>query len=353
MAPKTRQRRRYLRNNRPREAKKQTLSNSRNWIDLPDDITASILSRLSMFDILERAQRVCLTWRRICKDPLTWRTIRMEFDIHLHQEKVNGNFTSDKREKHLRKSFSAHKMCHHAIHLSFGNLVDISIRNCGTDELLQHMTDSFCVTANIFTHNPPFNSSRGIRRLSIVFSADITMEGLSQVASKIPLLEDLEISYIPKSCNTYKQYPYKEHEYVEVIGHSCPLLKSLRWNKHEGDCFRSHDNRDAFSIARTMHGLQNLQLFGNWLNHQGLHDILEGCPRLESLDLRKCIHLCPSKEWGWRVIGHSHLEDLRTRCFERIKILRLPEDSTDDYEHTVIHGIVNAEYMEYMKGVMF
>ncbi|KAL6186509.1 hypothetical protein ACLB2K_042629 [Fragaria x ananassa] len=179
----------------------------------------------------------------------------------------------------MRMSFSAHKMCHHAIHLSYGNLVDISIRKCGTDELLQHMTDS----------------SRGISRLSIVSSSYITMEGLSKVASKIPLLEDLEVSYTPKSCNTYKQYPYKEHEYVEVIGHSCPLLKSLRWNKHEGDCFRSHDNRDAFSIARTMHGLQNLQLFGNWLNHQGLHDILEGCPRLESLDLRKCIHLCPSK----------------------------------------------------------
>ncbi|XP_004299010.1 PREDICTED: putative F-box/LRR-repeat protein 23 [Fragaria vesca subsp. vesca] len=336
MAPKTRQRRRYLRINRPREPKKQTLSNSRNWIDLPDDITASILSRLSMFDILERAQMVCLTWRRICKDPLTWRTIRMEFDIHLPQEKVNGNFTSDKREKHLRKSFSAHKMCRHAIHLSFGNLVDISIRNCGTDELHQHMTDS----------------SRGIRRLSIVFSAHITMKGLSKVALKIPLLEDLEISYIPKSCNPFERYPYKEHESLQVIGHSCPLLKSLRWNKHEGDIFTFSDNCDAFAIARTMHGLQNLQLFGNWLSHQGLHDILEGCPRLESLDLRECIHLRPSKQWGWRVKGRSHLEDLRTRCFERIKNLRLPEDSTDDYEHIVIHGIVNTEYWEYMKDVM-
>ncbi|KAL6198445.1 hypothetical protein ACLB2K_028234 [Fragaria x ananassa] len=103
---KTRRHRRNLRN-RPREAKKQTLTESessnktlqgcRNWIDLPDDVTASILSRLPMFDILETAQRVCLTWRRICKDPMTWLTIRLEFDIQLSQQKIDDeNFTSDK-----------------------------------------------------------------------------------------------------------------------------------------------------------------------------------------------------------------------------------------------------------------
>ncbi|KAL6183448.1 hypothetical protein ACLB2K_044859 [Fragaria x ananassa] len=325
---RTRRRRRNLRN-RPREAKKQTLSKSessnktlhggRNWIDLPDDVTASILSRLSMFDILERAQRVCLPWRRICMDPLTWRTIRMEFDIHLRQQKINGNFTSARRRKHLRKfhNFNAHKMCHHAVHLSFGNLVDIRIRNCGTDELLQ-LTD---------------------RRLSIVFSAYITMEGVGKVASKIPLLEDLEISYTPKSCNPFEDYT--AHESLEAIGRSCPLLKSLRWNKQEGDRFEPNDNRDAFAIAGTMHRLQNLQLFGNWLDHEGLHAILEGCPSLESLDLRQCIHLRPSKQYGWRV-----------RCEEQIKNLRLPVDPIDDYEHIVIHRIVNRKYWEYMKDMM-
>ncbi|XP_004301173.1 PREDICTED: putative F-box/LRR-repeat protein 23-like [Fragaria vesca subsp. vesca] len=189
-------------------------------------------------------------------------------------------------------------MCHHAVHLSFGNLVDIRIRNCGTDELLQHMTDS----------------SRGIRRLSIVFSAYITMEGVGKVASKIPLLEDLEISYTPKQG---------------------------RREEGEGDRFEPNDNRDAFAIAGTMHRLQNLQLFGNWLDHEGLHAILEGCPSLESLDLRQCIHLRPSKQYGWRV-----------RCEEQIKNLRLPVDPIDDYEHIVIHRIVNRKYWEYMKDMM-
>ncbi|KAL6198446.1 hypothetical protein ACLB2K_028235 [Fragaria x ananassa] len=174
------------------------------------------------------------------------------------------------------------------------------------------------------------------------------MEGLTKVASKIPPLEDLEISYTPRSYNPFGNYT--AHTYLEEIGRSCPLLRSFRWNKQEGAYCIMHDNRDAFAIAKTMHRLRNLQLFGNWLNHEGLHDILEGCLRLESLDLRRCIHL-HSWDWGWRVRceGGSHLGDLRTRCFEQIKNLRLPEDSTDDYEHIVIHRIVKKEFWEYMK----
>ncbi|KAL6217759.1 hypothetical protein ACLB2K_010976 [Fragaria x ananassa] len=325
----------------PRAAKKRRLSKSvssnktlqhgsRNWIDLPDDITAWILSRLSMFDILEKAQRVCLTWRRICKDPLTWRTIRMEFDIHLRQKKTNGNFTSHKRKKNLRRfhNFNAHKMCEHAIHLSFGNLVDISIQNCGTDELLQHMTDS----------------SRGIRRLSIVFSAYITMEGLSKVASKIPLLEDLEIS--PESRIPPFTKSHAEHKYLEVIGRSCPLLKSLRSNKHRG-IFEPEDNGDAFAIARTMHRLQKLQLVGNRLNDEGFRAILEGCPRLESLDLRECGRLHLMNNTGWL----PSLEDLGTRCSKQIKTLRLPHDSIDDYEHLAIDKIVHRQCNKYLRYI--
>ncbi|PRQ29566.1 putative F-box domain, leucine-rich repeat domain, L domain-containing protein [Rosa chinensis] len=334
---------------RPRKAKKQTLPaiseseslrGGRNWIDLPDDVTASILSQLSMFDILERAQKVCLTWRRICKDPMTWRAIHMEFHIHLRQQKIEGNFTSGKRNKHLRKfhNFNVHKMCHHAIDLSCGNLVDISIRNCGTDELLEHMTDS----------------SRGIRRLSIVFSAYITMKGLSKVASKLPMLEDLAISYTPRISKSFGVL--HSCEYLEVIGRSCPLLKSLKLNMHPGGMFNSIDNDDAFAIARTMHGLKNLQLFGNWMNHQGLHAILVGCPHLESLDLRQCTHLyLNSKGWGWRAIREgcsSHLQDLTTRRFEQITKLWLPDDSVHDYEHLAIDKIENRQYEEYNKDIM-
>ncbi|XP_004306415.1 PREDICTED: putative F-box/LRR-repeat protein 23-like [Fragaria vesca subsp. vesca] len=255
-----------------------------------------------MFDILETAQRVCLTWRRICKDPMTWRTIRMEFDIQLSQQKIDDeNFTSDKEKEHLRKFdyFNARKMCHHAIHLSFGNLVDISIKNCGTDELLEHMTDS----------------STGIRRLRLVCSYGISDEGLIEVASKLPQLEDLDITY----CRNLSHRP------VEVLGRSCPLLRSFKlnkeWRKYSDNSLdeiiddegrRSKDD-EALAIAGTMHGLNHLQLFQNQLTNDGLKAILDGCPHLELLDLRSCFNL--------------NLEgDLGRRCTEKIKRLFLPGD---------------------------
>ncbi|KAI3880497.1 hypothetical protein MKX03_023369, partial [Papaver bracteatum] len=50
-----------------------------------------------------------------------------------------------------------------------------------------------------------------------------------------------------------------------------------------------------------------------------LRGILDGCLHLESLDLRQCFNL--------------NLEaDLLKSCRERLIKLRLPDDSTDDYE---------------------
>ncbi|KAG2295459.1 hypothetical protein Bca52824_042128 [Brassica carinata] len=37
-----------------------------NWADLPPELMSSILLRI---DVLENAQRVCRSWRRVCKDP--------------------------------------------------------------------------------------------------------------------------------------------------------------------------------------------------------------------------------------------------------------------------------------------
>lgn len=65
--------------------------------------------------------------------------------------------------------------------------------------------------------------------------------------------------------------------------------------------------------------LRQLQLFGNKLTNDGLQAILDGCPHLESLDLRQCFNVTLTGNLG-------------RRCAERIKHLRFPTDSTDDYE---------------------
>ncbi|KAM1004484.1 hypothetical protein ACFX13_004726 [Malus domestica] len=68
-----------------------------------------------------------------------------------------------------------------------------------------------------------------------------------------------------------------------------------------------------------MHDLHHLQLFGNQLTNEGLKEIVDCCPHLESLDLRHCLNLDLSG-------------DLGKRCVERIQNLLLPNDSIDDYE---------------------
>lgn len=100
--------------------------NRRNWTELPDDITASILSRLKTVEILRTAQRVCMTWRRICKEnSLVWQSI----DI-LDERYINLNYDMD-------------KVCRHVIDLSSGNLVDISIEYIGTDQLLKYLAERY------------------------------------------------------------------------------------------------------------------------------------------------------------------------------------------------------------------
>jgi hypothetical protein len=151
-----------------------------------------------------------------------------------------------------------------------------------------------------------FNSSSQIKRLQLVGCYGISDEGLSGVAAKLPLLEELAISYCPLSTFALKD-----------VGRSCPLLKSLKFN---GAGLRYGEiDAEALAIAENMSELRCLQLFGNMLTDDGLQAILDGCPHLESLDLRECFSI-------------SFAGNLERRCAEQIKDLRLPHDSTDDYE---------------------
>lgn len=99
------------------------------WIDLPEEITASILSRPEAIKILVTAVYVCTTWRRICMDLRKWLTIDMRDDS------VYGESPS---------RYPMDKLCRKAIDLSCGNLVDISVHNFCSDDLLKYITDRYC-----------------------------------------------------------------------------------------------------------------------------------------------------------------------------------------------------------------
>lgn len=109
---------------------------------------------------------------------------------------------------------------------------------------------------------------------------------------------------------------------IEIVGRSCPLLKSFVL--HTGPFYKvrslpSQDNDKALAIARCMPELQHLALIESNLTNEGLEAILDGCLHLESLDLRCCC--CIDLEG-----------DLGTRCRQQIVDLKHPCDSTSDYE---------------------
>lgn len=147
-----------------------------------------------------------------------------------------------------------------------------------------------------------------MRRLRLVCCYSITDKGLEEAAAKLPLLEDLEISY-----HSLSEKP------LEAVGQSCPLLKSLKLNcQGTRQGYMVYDN-EAFAVAKTMTELRHLQIFGNELSNIGLQAILDGCPHLESLDLRQCFNL-------------DLTGDLGKRCAQHVKHLQCPYDSTQSYE---------------------
>lgn len=136
----------------------------------------------------------------------------------------------------------------------------------------------------------------------------VSSECLCKAATEFPLLQELQIYFSNISS-----------EGIKVVGRSCPLLKSFTFDKY-GSISPIECDDEALAIAENMHGLHHLALFGNKITNKGVQAILDGCPHLESLDLRRCFNV--TLEEG----------DLGVRCSQRIKNLRCPNDSTSDYE---------------------
>uniref|UniRef100_A0A0D3E0B5 F-box domain-containing protein n=1 Tax=Brassica oleracea var. oleracea TaxID=109376 RepID=A0A0D3E0B5_BRAOL len=248
-----------------------------NWAELPSELTSSILRRLSSIDILENAQKVCTSWRGVCKDPAMWRKIDM---------RNLGKFFYKDRHKHVA-------MCRHAVDRSLGGLVEIDICYIGTDSLLNYIADR----------------SSNLRSLRLAMCSTVTSEGLTEAIAKLTLLEDLEVSYCSLSAESLK-----------VVGQSCPNLKTLKLNREGVNRFPYESDDDALAIAETMSRLRHLQLFGNKLTDAGLRAILDNCPDLEHLDLRLCLNVY--------LFG-----DLKKRCSERVNVLRRPFDSIFGYPY--------------------
>ncbi|KAJ9536363.1 hypothetical protein OSB04_un000455 [Centaurea solstitialis] len=263
---------------------------TRNWLELPSDVMASILSRVGLHDIIENAEKVCTTWRKICKDPSMWRDICIDYSC---QSLSYERFTN---------------MCKLAVDRSQGQLIDVTIAQFGyfgDFELLQYVADS-CSS---------YRSSH-LRRLKIKAYNSLWCRRWTEELKKFPLLEEFSLYsfHIPK-------------EVVETVGCYVPLLKTLKLNKGKSTIFGgtiATCDKMAIAIGENLHELEHLELIGNQMSNNGLQVILDGCLHLKSLDLRKCRFL--------------DLEgDLGKRCSQQIKCLKLPNDSLEGCQYVYGH----------------
>ncbi|KAL3833683.1 hypothetical protein ACJIZ3_008419 [Penstemon smallii] len=267
------------------------------WTELPRDVTANILQRLGPIEILESAQKVCTTWKDVCTDPAMWRVIDMK---NLGDHNI----------------YDLEIMCRDAVDRSQGQLIEINIESIGTDYLIRYISER----------------SGRLRSLQLGYCDDITREGLIEAVKNLPLLEELHLS---------SYYMGSAVALIETVGRSCLHLKSFklnhlwvlcppRWVRFPPPAC----DLEALAIAENMPGLRHLQLIGNTLTDGGLQAILDGCPNLESLDLRQCFYVD---------VGGN----LRRLCDQRIKDLRAPNDVID-FEYLTYDDDDDDQYLEYL-----
>ncbi|PRQ57954.1 putative F-box domain, leucine-rich repeat domain, L domain-containing protein [Rosa chinensis] len=268
----------------------------RDWTELSGVVTGSILSCLGDIESLTVAEMVCKTWREICKDPMLWRTI---------------DFMSNHTKFMFRPllHYDIVKMCRRTIHRSSGIFVYVNVDYFCNNELLKYITNNlvriaFVADGSSFWRWPRISSDLVglIRHLSLLNCGIITDEVLCEAALRLPVLEELDISMCKFSSKA-----------LQVVRRCCPLLKSFKFNTPNGrkSSRQYYSDEDAVAISGTMHGLLLLEIRRNELTCNGLETILDCCPQLEILDLRKCKNL--------RYMS----TDLEIRCVERIKKLWL------------------------------
>ncbi|KAJ4816014.1 RNI-like superfamily protein [Rhynchospora pubera] len=252
---------------------KSVFLKKRKWTELPSDILLIIFQKLGPINVLTKAIRVCRDWLELARSELVlWRKV----DMTCHGKKFGPNYLED--------------IACIAVNWSAGRLEEFSAEEFGTYDLLQYITDS----------------ASNLKCIRLIRS-HVEESELEKLIKRWLLLEEIELTR-----------HWCSPELCEAIGLLCPRLKHFRLNELYFGCGSNKKNLIANYIGKTMPNLRSLQLIGSSMTEEGLHAILEGCPQLESLDIRNCDNL---------TINQRIQSEL-----ERIKILRLPNDSTIDYK---------------------
>lgn len=216
-----------------------------------------------------------MLFRKLCNQPAMFKTIDMFLP-----------------EPYMELPYDFNSMTRFAVDRSAGGLLDITLLVLVDDHTLMYIADR----------------SKNLKRLRLELCY-LSNEGLVEAIKKLPMLEELQLI----ACE------FLVAATVEALGHTCSSLRSFSLTSvgYKTRAVAVIGNEKARRIAKSMPQLRHLQIIGNNMTNEGLKAILDGCPLLESLDLRACFHIDLSG-------------DLGKRC-ERIKRVRYPNDSTKDY----------------------
>ncbi|XP_074267301.1 putative F-box/LRR-repeat protein 9 [Silene latifolia] len=283
-------------NSIPNEVKssESPMKNYRNWSNLPFDVSLMIFMKLGSLEILESVQFVCKMWYILCKEPSIWRT------IHIYI----------RNQVRLNREIKYEKMLFNAIDRSDGRLTDLHIVGFGSNEICSYIASRIKLTTLLLDDR----RSTQLKRLRFSHYLNISDNALIEALEKLSYLEELELNF----CSFQNKKP------IPIIN-ACPSLTTFKFNKLANSIYtRKPCNEEALAIARSMPELRHLQLIENSITIVGLTAILDACPHLQSLEIRACFHLKPTK-------------NLRKRLLEQIKDLQFyPCGSAVDYDHFII-----------------
>lgn len=124
-----------------------------------------------------------------------------------------------------------------------------------------------------FPHGVP-KCQCAIRCRSPCCLKSLHLESFTKLITKSPLLEDLVLNY----CQSIRGDVYA------TVGEACPRLKRLEVRRRLG----WWDDDDMLLTIAAMHGLRRLTLEGVRVRSRELTAIVDGCPRLELLDVSEC-----------------------------------------------------------------
>ncbi|KAJ3693321.1 hypothetical protein LUZ60_008801 [Juncus effusus] len=247
-----------------------------NWAELNGDILLLIFQKLVTIDVLMSGV-VCRSWRKVAKDePELWRRIDMR--------KLASGRTEGRRNWRLME------LARIAIDRSKGNVEQFWIQYFGGDDLLKYL----CGRTSV------------LKSLRLIACLDISDEEIVETVKKQLLLEELQIA-----SEYFEDLPELAEEEYEDEEKKMMKKKKMKMKKKKLDCRISNNSNWILVLC--------ILLLMMTVTNRGLTAILKGCPFLETLDIRECYY------------GEMD-SDMRAR-FARIKTVRLPLDSLDDYEY--------------------